>query len=128
LVDLEQVAHILAVVSLQDLVQILEEDLTCDVVAEVLFLKRPARPVREHRIVHVQDGFVEKRYDGERRELNVFAGVPPSPRLLGRGLDSFPHLMAKTLGVRNVLAVRPQTLADGQYFLETVRQILGASL
>ena len=95
--------------------------------AEILFLKRATRPIREDRIVHVQNGLVEKRHHGERRKLDVLTRIPSPACLFGRCLDRFPHLMPEAFGIADMLPVRAQSLADSENFLETVRQVLGAS-
>jgi hypothetical protein len=74
--------------------------------------------------VHVQDRFVEERDHRECCELDVFSGIASTARFLGRSFDGFADLMTKTLGIGDVLPVGAQALANGQYFLETISEVL----
>ena len=103
------------------------KDLAGDVMAEVLFLKRATRPIRENRIVHVQNGLIEKRDHRERSKLDILSRIPSPACLFGGSLDRFPHLVPKALGIADMLTVSAHSFADGENFLKTVRQVLGAS-
>ena len=67
-IDLEHIREVGRVLSGQELLQVLKEQLTGHVHAEHFFLQRAARPVREHRLAGVEHGLVEKRDDREERD------------------------------------------------------------
>src|SRR5262249_3039807 len=120
--DLENVREIGRVLTGEELLQVLEEQLARHVHAEDFFLQRAAGPGGEHRLSGVPYRLVEQRDDREERVACILGGVALRSRiLLGLGqhlLDAY----TKRLGIGGDLFVLAKACDRRQRFLQRQRE------
>ena len=128
IVNLQQVGELMRFAAGENLLEILEEHFTRDVVTVAMLLQRHARPVRKGRRMDHQNRFVQVGDNGEQRQLDVVA-VVSSLQGVGLGdLDRFPDLFSERVRVRYLLPVAAEALPHCQQLLKGERQVFGAAL